>query len=62
MIVVYLIVGSLIFLRGGVAILSKGLILEGIKGCISLRMRFRYFFIEIDDGKFLFLADVQLID
>ena len=37
MVVVYLIIGRLILLRRGVAgMLSKGLILEGIKGCVSL--------------------------
>lgn len=36
MVVVYLIIGRLVLLRRGVAVLSKGLILERIKGGVSL--------------------------
>jgi hypothetical protein len=42
-------------------VLSKGLILEGIKA-VTLRIMFHKFFAELDNGKLLFFAGVQLVD
>lgn len=38
MVIVYLIIGRLILLRRAVTVLSKGLILEGVKSGVSLRI------------------------
>lgn len=61
MIVVNLIVGCLIFFIGIMAVLSKRLIFERIESC-AFRLFIIDFICELDDGKFLLLAHVKLVN